>query len=337
MLVVVAAPELDRHRTGTGHPERAARVPAALSGIDAAGLRDAVVSLEPRRATVDELSLAHRTTYVDALRSFCHAGGGAIDPDTVAVPESWDTALLAAGAPLVAVDALRSGQGDAGFVAMRPPGHHATEDQAMGFCLMNNVAVAAASIAAGGERVLVVDWDVHHGNGTQSIFWDDPRVMYVSMHQWPLFPGTGRASEVGGPNAVGTNLNVPLPPGTTGDVLLQAVDEVLAPAADRFAPHWVLVSAGYDGHRRDPLADFSLSAGDFADLAKRVHGLAPHAGRTVVVLEGGYDEDALRASVGATLAAMLGEEFRPEAATSGGPGASAVAAARLEHDRGSGS
>ncbi len=333
MLVVVAAPEMDRHRTGAGHPERPVRVTAALAGIDAAGLRDAVVAVHPRPATPDELARAHRSTYLDALRSFCRAGGGAIDPDTVAVPESWEAAVLAAGAPLAAIEALRRGEGDAAFVAMRPPGHHATEDQAMGFCLVNNVAVAAAALVAGGERVLVVDWDVHHGNGTQSIFWDEPNVLYVSTHQWPLFPGTGRASEVGGPRALGTNLNVPLPPGATGDVLLQAVDEVLAPAAERFAADWVLVSAGFDGHRRDPLADLALTAGDFADLARRVQALAPRAGRTVLVLEGGYDEEALRLSAGATLAAVLGEDFRPEAASSGGPGGSAVVAARVDQEQ----
>ena len=182
VLVVVSAPDLDDHRTGAGHPEQPARMPAALGGIDAAGVRDAVVTVAPRPATEAELARAHRSTYVDALRSFCHAGGGAIDPDTVAVPGSWDTALLAAGAPIVATEALRRGDGDAAFVAMRPPGHHATEDQAMGFCLINNVAVAAASLVAGGERVLIVDWDVHHGNGTQAIFWNEPNVLYVSTH-----------------------------------------------------------------------------------------------------------------------------------------------------------
>ncbi len=332
MLVVVSAPDLDDHRTGAGHPEQPARMPAALGGIDAAGVRDAVVTVAPRPATEAELARAHRSTYVDALRSFCHAGGGAIDPDTVAVPGSWDTALLAAGAPIVATEALRRGDGDAAFVAMRPPGHHATEDQAMGFCLINNVAVAAASLVAGGERVLIVDWDVHHGNGTQAIFWNEPNVLYVSTHQWPLFPGTGRATETGGPGAPGTTLNVPVPPGATGDVLLQAYDEVLVPAVERFAPDWVLVSAGFDGHRRDPLADLSLTAGDFADLAARVHALAPGPGRTVLVLEGGYDEEALRLSVGASLAAVLGTSFRPEQASSGGPGSSAVTAARQAHE-----
>ena len=328
MLLVAGAPELDRHDVGAGHPERAARLRAALDGIDAAGLRDAVVPLDPRRAGTDELALVHPVPYLDALRAFCEAGGGQLDPDTVAVPGSWDTALLAAGAVLAAVEGLGDGRADAAFVAARPPGHHALADQAMGFCLLNNVAVAAAVLAARGERVLVVDWDVHHGNGTQAIFWDDPRVLYVSTHQWPLYPGTGRVEETGGPLAPGATVNVPLPPRATGDVMLQAFDDVVDGAVARFVPTWVLVSAGYDAHRADPLAELALTAGDYAALARRVAGYAPGPGRTVIVLEGGYDLDALRLSVGATLSAVLGGDYRPEAPSAGGPGAGAVEAVR---------
>ena len=328
MLLVAGSPDLDRHDTGVGHPERPARLRAALAGIEDAGLTDAVVALEPRRATIEELARAHDPSYVDALRSFCAAGGGHLDPDTVAGPGSWDTALLAAGAVLAALDALRLGEGDVAFVATRPPGHHALTDTAMGFCLFNNVAVGAAALADQGERVLIVDWDVHHGNGTQAIFWDDPRVLYASTHQSPLYPGTGRASETGGPGAPGLTVNVPLPPGATGDVVLRALDEVVGPAADRFAPTWVIVSSGFDAHRADPLANLALTAGDFADLATRVRALAPRSGRLALVLEGGYDLDALRLSVGASVAAALDGGFRPEPASSGGPGVDAVHAAR---------
>jgi acetoin utilization deacetylase AcuC-like enzyme len=328
MLLVAASPSLDHHDVGPRHPERPARVEAALSGIDEAGLRDAVINLEPRRATEEELTLVHPLSYLESLRAFCESGGGAIDPDTIVSPGSWDTALLAAGAALEVVDALARGDGDVGFVAARPPGHHALAAEPMGFCLLNNVAVAAAALAERGERVLIVDWDVHHGNGTQAIFWDDPRVLYVSTHQWPLYPGTGRASETGGPGAPGLTVNVPLPPRATGDVILQALDKVVSPAVDRFAPTWVLASAGYDAHRADPMAGLELTSGDFADIAKRVKAFAPATGRLAFILEGGYDLDALRLSVGASLGAALDVEFRPEHASSGGPGDDAVDAAR---------
>ena len=331
MLLVAASPALDHHDVGPRHPERPARVQAALEGIAEAGLRDAVITLEPRRATEAELTLVHPVSYLRSLHDFCEAGGGAIDPDTIASPGSWDTALLAAGAALQVVDALARGDGDVAFVAARPPGHHASATEPMGFCLINNVAVAAAALAARGERVLVVDWDVHHGNGTQAIFWDDPRVLYVSTHQWPLYPGTGRVSETGGPGAPGLTVNVPLPPRATGDVILRALDEVVAPVVDRFAPTWVLASAGYDAHRDDPMAGLALTSGDFADIATRVRDFAPGPGRMALLLEGGYDLDALRLSVGASLAAVLDVEFRPEHASSGGPGDEAVDAARRAH------
>ena len=331
MLLVGGDPALDRHDVGAGHPERPPRVEAALAGIEEAGLRDAVVHLEPRRASEEELMRVHPAPYLEALRAFCEAGGGNLDPDTVAVAGSWDTALLAAGAVLAAVDGLEQRAGEVAFVAARPPGHHALADQPMGFCLLNNVAVAAASLTARGERVLVVDWDVHHGNGTQAIFWDDPAVLYVSTHEWPLYPGTGRVEETGGPGAPGLTVNIPLPAGATGNVLCHALDDVVAPVVERFAPTWVLVSAGYDAHRADPLADLALTAGDFADLARRVRAFAPGPGRTAVVLEGGYDLDALRRSVGATLASLMDGDYRPEHPSSGGPGAAAVEAALRVH------
>ncbi len=331
MLLVAASPTLDHHDVGPRHPERPARIPAALAGIDEAGLHDAVINLEPRRATTQELTLVHPLSYLESLHAFCDAGGGAIDPDTMAGPGSWDTALLAAGAALEVVDALTRGDGDVAFVAARPPGHHALAAEPMGFCLLNNIAVAAAMLAERGERVLIVDWDVHHGNGTQDIFWDDPRVLYVSTHQWPLYPGTGRVTETGGRGAPGLTVNVPLPPHATGDVILRALDEVVAPVVEGFAPTWVLASAGYDAHRADPMAGLLLTSGDFADVAKRVKAFAPATGRLALILEGGYDLDALRMSVGASLAALLDVQFRPEHASTGGPGDDAVEAAIRVH------
>jgi len=334
MLLVAGDPTLDRHETPAGHPERPSRVGAALAGIDAAGLKEAVVRLEPRRATLEELARVHAPGYLEALRAFCDAGGGNLDPDTVAGPGSWDTAILAAGAVLAGIDALDAGAGDAAFVAARPPGHHASADLAMGFCLLNNVAVGAAALAERGERVVIVDWDVHHGNGTQEIFWDDPRVLYVSTHQSPWYPGTGRRTERGGKGAPGLTINIPVPAGATGDVLCHAFDTLILPAAARFDPTWVLVSAGFDAHREDPLAGLALTAGDFGDLAARVQQLAPRPGRLALVLEGGYDLGALERSVGAALAAILGHHYRPESASAGGPGMDAVEAARRAHEEG---
>ena len=332
MLFVAGAPELDGHDVGPHHPERAPRVPAALSGLEAAGVLDVVVNLEPRRATTEELGVVHSPAYVEAIRRFCEAGGGSLDSDTVAVSGSWDTALLAAGAGLAAVDALSAAGSGAAFVAARPPGHHATADRAMGFCLFNNVAVAAGALAARGERVLIVDWDVHHGNGTQDIFWDDPRVMYVSTHQWPLYPGTGALTDTGGPGDPGGTVNVPLPAGATGDVLLAAFDDVVSGAVERFAPTWVLVSAGYDAHRADPLAELELTAADYALLTSRVVQFAPGTGRVVVMLEGGYNLEALRMSVGATVSTLVGGDYRPEAPSSGGPGLEVVELVRRAHE-----
>jgi acetoin utilization deacetylase AcuC-like enzyme len=326
-VAVFASPRLDEHLTPPWHPERPGRVDAALAGIHEAGLDDAVDVHVPRLATEAELALVHDAAYVARIARFCEQGGGDLDPDTYAAVGSWLTARRAAGAVLEAVAALRDGSCDVAFAAGRPPGHHALADRAMGFCLFNNVAVAAAQLVEDGERVAIVDWDVHHGNGTQDIFYDDPRVLYVSTHESPLYPGTGRADEMGGPNAHGTNLNLPFPAGTRGDVYRRAFDEVVAPVVERFAPDWLFVSAGFDAHRRDPLAGLELSAGDYADLATRLQQLvAPR--RTVVVLEGGYDAEALALSTGATLAALVGEAYRPEDASTGDVGRATVTAAR---------
>jgi acetoin utilization deacetylase AcuC-like enzyme len=215
MLLLAASPDLDAHDTGPGHPERKARLGAALRGIAAADLTEAVIALEPRRATAQELARVHPRAYLDQMEAFCRAGGGAVDPDTVASAGTWDTALLAAGGVLAVLDSLARGEAELGFVCARPPGHHASARRAMGFCVLNSIAIGAAALAERGERVLIVDWDVHHGNGTQEIFWDDPRVLYVSTHQWPFYPGTGDASQTGGPGAPGLTVNVPLPPGAT--------------------------------------------------------------------------------------------------------------------------
>jgi acetoin utilization deacetylase AcuC-like enzyme len=299
-----------------------------MEGVRALRLGDEVVSPVFDEAPMEDLTRVHAPAYLTELEAFCRRGGGGLDPDTYARPDSWSVARRAAGAGLAALDELeRLGDGVA-FVPVRPPGHHARRDRAMGFCLVNNVAVAAASRVARGQRVLIVDWDVHHGNGTQEIFWDDPDVLYVSTHQDPLYPGTGRPGEVGGTAAPGLTVNLPVPPGATGDVVRAAMDEVARPAIEEFAPQWVLVSCGFDAHQADPLAQLELSSGDFAELGRIVREFAPGPGRLALFLEGGYNLDALQSSVEATLAPLLGLSHHSSAPTSGGPGM-----AQLREDR----
>ena len=330
-MLTVFGPSGDTSHDGGRHPERPARINAVMAGVG--DLRDelggdlTVVAAVP--APVEALTRVHAASYVTQVRQLCADGGGHVDPDTFVRPDSWDAALRSAGAGLQAVSALREQGGGVAFVAARPPGHHAEQARGMGFCLFNNVAVAAAELADAGERVAIVDWDVHHGNGTQDIFWNDPRVLYVSTHQWPLYPGTGAAREVGGSGAPGLTVNVPLPPGATGDVVRRALGDVAAPVVDAFAPTWVLISAGFDAHRADPLAELALSSGDFADLARDVAAWAPPGGPVVAFLEGGYDLDALRSSVASSLGALVGigsdDGAAGEGPTSGGPGFDAVA------------
>ena len=329
-ILFITHAALAGHDAGHGHPERPARLEAVRAGAAAAGVGEALVPVASRAATRDELEALHSASYLDALERFCAAGGGHIDADTGAVPASWTAALLAAGSGPDAVERLDRGEASAAFCAVRPPGHHATPTRAMGFCLLNNVAVTAAVLANRGEKVAIVDWDAHHGNGTEAAFYDDPRVLYASLHEHPLYPGTGRLHDTGGLRAEGTTINLPLPSGTTGDVALAALDEVVLPAIERFGATWLLISAGFDGHRADPLTGLALSSGDFADLTHRVMDVVP-SGRRIAFLEGGYDLAALADSSGACLAALAGEDHRPEAATGGGPGRHVVAAARAVH------
>jgi acetoin utilization deacetylase AcuC-like enzyme len=267
----------------------------------------------------------HPPALIDSIERFCAEGGGAIDADTAVGPSSFDVAMLAAGAGLELVRGLEAGQGTAGFCAVRPPGHHATATRPMGFCLFNNVAITAASLADRGERVAIVDYDAHHGNGTQDIFYEDPRVFYVSLHEWPLYPGTGPLDQVGHGAGLGTTINVPLPAGTAGDVYRRAVDDLVIPALEGFAPTWLLISAGFDAHRADPLTGLGLTAGDFADLTARLVALVPD-GRRLLFLEGGYDLDGLRDSVAAAVSAAVGVDVRPEPASSGDTGTERLAA-----------
>ena len=322
-LIVESHPACLEHESGPGHPERPARVVAAVDGIRGAELGDSVAWVEPRPASVEELALVHNPGYVDALRRFCERGGGMLNLDTGAGRRSWDAALVAAGSGLDAVERLDRGEADAAFCAVRPPGHHATDSKSMGFCLFNNVAVCAAYLAERGERVVIVDWDAHHGNGTQESFYEDGRVLYVSVHQSPMYPFTGPLEERGSGAGEGLNVNFPVSAGATGDVYSAALDSIAGLIAD-FGPTWALMSCGFDSHRDDILEDTALGLreGDFADLARRCAELAP-PGRRILFLEGGYNTDAIAASSGACARALAGVDADGER-TSGGPGMEVV-------------
>jgi acetoin utilization deacetylase AcuC-like enzyme len=281
-----------QHRAPHGHPERPARLEAVRDALLAGGLRERGRHIEARKASDEELARVHRGPFLDDLTRTVPGKSGWLDPDTYFSPATWDAALAAAGGTSELATRVLSGELTRGLAVVRPPGHHATSDRAMGFCLLNNVAIAAAAArAAGAARVAILDWDVHHGNGTQDIFWDDPSVLYLSVHQWPYYPGSGAPAEIGGPAARGATVNVGLPAGS-GDVEYLAVfDEVMLPALRRFRPDLILVSAGFDAHEDDPLAGMRVTRKGFAAMAARLRALADgiSGGRLVVAMEGGYD------------------------------------------------
>ena len=311
------------HVAGKKHPESPGRLEAVWKGLDNLFLGDDLVRIEPRVATETELLRCHPIEHIQALEALDAEGGGRMDPDTAISAGSWGAARLAAGSGLSAVEALTQTEAETAFCAIRPPGHHATSDRSMGFCLINNIAITAASLIAKGKKVAVIDIDAHHGNGTQEIFYSDPRVLMISIHQWPLYPGTGSEAEKGELEGEGFTVNVPLPPGATGSTYRLAFDKIVVPLVEDFQPDWVLVSAGFDAHREDPLTDMGLTSGDFADLTLNLFNLAPK-NRCIFFLEGGYNLQALTDSVTASFASILGVNLRPEAATGDGPGEEVV-------------
>lgn len=321
MLIVVTDERAVAHRGGPHHPESPERLRAVLRAVADPVLAERVLVRAPLPAGRADLARVHGAAMLDRLDAV-RGTTAQLDADTAVSPESVDIAESVAGAGLTAVAALGAGEASAAFCAVRPPGHHATGERSMGFCLLNNVAVTAAALAARGERVLIADFDAHHGNGTQDIFYDDPSVLFLSWHQSPLYPGTGAVDEIGGPGAEGTTVNVPLAPGTTGDAYLSVFDEVLGEVVTRFAPTWLLISAGFDAHRRDPLTDLGLSSGDFGALTALLMQAVPPS-RTVAFLEGGYDIEALQASATSTLAALAGISHHPEPPSSGSVGSNA--------------
>ena len=308
MAIYVEHPSSYEHDTGA-HPENAGRLRAIEAAIEAAGGLG-LERCEAPPATPEQLERVHSAAHVRAIESLSEQGGGAIDLDTVASAGSYAAALHAAGGAAWAARAvLADGRRQTAFCGLRPPGHHAETARAMGFCLFNNVAVAAAeALEVGAERVLVLDWDVHHGNGTEEIFAADPRVLYVSIHQWPLYPGTGPAEYTGEGEGEGYTINLPVAPGAGTEEFRALVEHVVVPVALRFAPGLVAISAGYDGHREDPLSSCLLDEDAYAEMAASMRELAAELeAPTLVCLEGGYAPRALAASVVATIEALDGD------------------------------
>ncbi len=307
------------HFAGRGHPERPERVKVLLDMAD--GLhRERLERIAPREATIAEIELCHDPRYVALVRQTAARDSYDFDPDTHASPATYHTSLLAAGGILTAVEAVLEGETDNGFAIVRPPGHHALPDHAMGFCIFNNVAIAASYLTQvkGLRRVMILDWDVHHGNGTQDIFYNSPRVLYCSLHQFPHYPGTGSVREIGADEGRGYTVNLPLPATFSDPEYLSAFDRVILPIGRQFQPDFILVSAGFDCHFRDPLADMRVTEQGFAAMARRLKRLAAECcqGRMALALEGGYDLQALAASARDVIEELGREPDEPIATTS---------------------
>lgn len=303
--LLVDDPRFDRHAPPGHHPERPARLSAARAAIAQCAMT--LQRVTARAASDDELARVHSARFIEAL-SRLRGEEGYLDPDTYVSADSIEVARLAAGSLVAMVDAMLSGSARRGVALLRPPGHHARPARAMGFCLLNNVAIAAAHARARGlQRVAVVDWDVHHGNGTQEMFWRDPDVLYVSTHQFPFYPGTGDVDETGEGAGTGYTVNVPLAAGGGDAVYASAFERVVLPIVESYAPQLILVSAGFDASARDPLAQMQLSPESFGWMARELARIADTSaeGRMALVLEGGYDLVALEAGVKSAVEGMV--------------------------------
>jgi len=296
-----------KHLPGESHPERPERIQALLN---LAGALDKQMFelASPRAATRADVEYTHGADHVRLVESTSKHNRYALDGDTITCRDSFGVALLAVGGFLTLLDAIASKQSSNGFALVRPPGHHALRDHAMGFCLFNTMAIGAEYLKRvyGAKKILIMDWDVHHGNGTQAAFYDDPTVFFISTHQFPFYPGSGAVNETGVGAGEGLTLNVPLPAGCTDVEYLQVFQDIVVPAAEKFQPEWILVSAGFDPHRRDPLGGMNVTEEGFGAMARLLLALANRFadGRIAFLLEGGYDLAGLRDSVAAVLAAM---------------------------------
>lgn len=306
----IGHPDYQAHETGEGHPERPDRLRAIHSRLSESGIESDLVSTEPFHVDEDWLTRAHTAAHVKNVKTRCSQGAPCMeDYETMLSPGSFDIARLAVGATFKATDQVFSGESDGAFCAVRPPGHHAEHSRAMGFCLFNNVVIAAryAQETYGIEQVMILDWDVHHGNGTQHILEEDPSVFYFSIHQYPHYPGTGAREEKGHGKGTGMTLNAPVVEGTGDDEYLKIFDKELMPAMDAFKPQFVIISAGFDAHIDDPLSATRVTEDGFSKMTNRALAIAAdHAdGRLISVLEGGYSLEGLSLSVEAHLQVLL--------------------------------
>ncbi len=304
------------HDTGYGHPERPERLQTTMQMLEGVGLAEKVRILSPRDASVEEIGLVHPKSHIEKVKRVAESGGGWLDPDTHVGARSYDAALKSAGALVEGLERIFSGDIDNAFCLVRPPGHHATAERGMGFCLFNNNAIAArfAIREFGISRVFILDWDAHHGNGLQDIFYDDDKVLYISLHQYPHYPGTGSTGELGIGAGEGYTVNFPLPARSGEEVYLAAFDQVILPIARAYQPELVLISAGYDGHFSDVLCSMLLRGNSYAEMAIRLKDLAETScgGKMMAALEGGYNLVGIAISITDTIAVMAGEDIRVE-------------------------
>jgi len=297
------------HDTGA-HVENSQRLVSIMSHLEETGMKEKLISFSPRRASIDEVEMVHAPEYVSRIKGMAENGGGWLDPDTVMCPRSYEVALYAVGGLLSAVEKVMAGEVDSAFALVRPPGHHATCNRAMGFCIFNNVAIAAKFALANFniERILIVDFDVHHGNGTQEAFYGDPKVLYFSTHQYPFYPGTGWLDETGTGEGEGYTVNFPMAAGWGDEQYLRAFNEVLVPVAKKFQPQLILVSAGFDPHWADDIAMMQMSVTGFAQIAKILKQLAIELchGHLILTLEGGYNLQVAASGTKAIFDVLLG-------------------------------
>ena len=302
-----------RHETEP-HPENPGRLTAIQNRLESSEFYNNLIPIQPRKATAEEIGMVHDSGYVASVKQSCADEVRNLDADTVISSNSYDAALLSAGAGMKAIDQLIDGNIHNAFCAVRPPGHHAEQDHAMGFCLFNNVGIAAryAQKTKGLNKIFIFDWDVHHGNGSQHSFYSDPSIYYSSMHQYPFYPGTGAGEETGTGDGLGTTLNLPMDAYSDDDDYLSAVEKKLIPEIQHYKPDLIIISAGFDAHQNDPLAQIQLTTDCFGKMTELLMGIARDVcdGRLLSMLEGGYDYDALSGSVQLHMQTLL--TFEPE-------------------------